>query len=43
MKQIGDVIHEIIEYYAGDVRRINHFLKVYAYANTIGELEELDK
>ncbi|SHK22700.1 HD domain-containing protein [Anaerocolumna jejuensis DSM 15929] len=43
MKQIGDVINEMIEYYSGDVRRINHFLKVYSYAKTIGELEGLDK
>lgn len=43
MKQIGEVIHEMIEYYAGDTKRISHFLKVYAYAKTIAELEELDK
>lgn len=29
-------------YFDGDVRRINHFLKVYAYAKAIGELEGLD-
>lgn len=43
MRQIGNVINSMIEYYSGDVRRINHFLKVYAYAKTIGELEGLDK
>lgn len=43
MKQIGDVINAMIEYYSGDVRRISHFLKVYAYAKTIGELEGLDR
>lgn len=42
MRQIGDVIHAMIEYYSGDVRRISHLLKVYAYAKTIGELEGLD-
>ncbi len=25
-------------YYAGDVKRINHFIKVYGFAKTIGEM-----
>ena len=33
----------MIAYYAGDVRRINHFLKVYSFAKTIGEMEGLDE
>lgn len=33
----------MIAYYAGDVRRINHFLKVYGFAKTIGEMEGLDE
>lgn len=43
MKYIGIVIDAMIGYYAGDVRRINHFLKVYGFAKTIGELENLDE
>lgn len=43
MKNIGIVIDAMIGYYAGDVRRINHFLKVYGFAKTIGELENLDE
>ena len=43
MKSTGIVTKAMIEYFAGDVRRINHFLKVYAFAKTIGELEELDE
>lgn len=35
----GKLIHSMIEYYAGDARRIQHFLKVYSYAKAIGELE----
>lgn len=31
----------MIGYYAGDVRRINHFLKVYGFARSIGEKEGL--
>jgi len=33
----------MIAYYAGDVRRISHFLKVYGFAKAIGEMEGLDK
>jgi hypothetical protein len=32
----------MIEYLGGDARLVNHFLKVYAYAKAIGELEKLD-
>ena len=31
----------MVDYYAGDVKRINHFLKVHAFAKAIGELENL--
>lgn len=37
----GDVIAAMIEYYQGDARRINHFLKVFAFAKSIGECEGL--
>lgn len=36
------IINEIIKYYAGDVKRINHFMKVYSFAKTIGEIEHID-
>ena len=39
MKYISSVINSMIEYYAGDAARIQHFLKVYAFAKTIGEME----
>ncbi len=42
MGLIGHVTTEMIAYYAGDVRRINHFLKVYGFARGIGEEENLD-
>lgn len=37
------LITKMIEYYQGDPKRIQHFLKVYAYAKTIGEQEGLDE
>lgn len=43
MKQVGDVIRAMIEYYAGDIKRINHFLKVYGFAKAIGENEMLSE
>ena len=33
----------MIDYYQGDPKRIQHFLKVHAYAKLIGEQEGLDK
>lgn len=39
MKKIGSVIDAMINYYAGDVPRINHFLKVYGFTKAIGEME----
>jgi HD superfamily phosphodiesterase len=43
MTNIGQVANAMITYYAGDVRRINHFLKVHGFAKTIGELEGLNE
>ena len=40
---INMIMQKAIEYDKGDARRINHFMKVYAYAKQIGELEGLDK
>ena len=37
------LIDEMIKYYASDVKRINHFMKVYSFAKTIGEMEKVDR
>lgn len=42
MRQIQDVLLQMINYYAGDPRRIQHFIKVHAFAKLIGEQEQLD-
>lgn len=34
---------EMIKYYNGDKKRINHFIKVHGYAKAIGEAEQLDE
>lgn len=38
----GRIINEMINYFKGDVRRINHALKVYSFAQSIGGLEKLN-
>lgn len=43
MDSIGSILNAMIMYYAGDTRRINHFLKVYGFAKAIGEMEGLDE
>jgi hypothetical protein len=43
MDSIVHVISEMVSYFAGDARRINHFLKVYGFAKTIGEMEWLSE
>lgn len=40
---VSKVMEEMVTYFEGDVRRINHALKVYGFSKTIGELENLDK
>ena len=40
---VSIIIREMMRYYAGDIKRINHFLKVYSFAKTIGEIEQLDE
>lgn len=35
------LIHEMADYYTGDPKRIQHFIKVYTFAKTIGEMEQL--
>lgn len=42
MNNIGQIASAMISYYAGDPRRVNHFLKVYGFAKTIGEMENID-
>ena len=37
------LIKEMIEYYKNDVKRINHFLKVFSFAQIIGKLEQIDE
>ncbi|MGI6298513.1 MAG: HD domain-containing protein [Saccharofermentanales bacterium] len=39
---ISEIIVKMINYADGNRHDINHFLKVYAYAKTIGECEKLD-
>ncbi len=38
----GLIIKKAIDYFGNDTKRINHFMKVYSFAKTIGELEGLD-
>lgn len=42
MDDIIKVLDSMILYDTGDVRRINHFLKVYGFAKAIGAMEGLD-
>lgn len=37
----SSVIKKLIHYFAGDIKRINHALKVYAFAKSIAELEDV--
>lgn len=43
MNPVARVQRAMIAYFAGDVRRINHFLKVYGFAKAIGALEGLEE
>lgn len=36
-KQDRKLIEKMMEYYAGDPKRVQHFLKVYEFAKLIGE------
>ena len=42
-RPLGAVMKSMINYFAGDIKRINHFLKVYGLAKSIGEIEGLDE
>ncbi len=39
---ITNLIIKTTEFFAGDPRRIQHFMKVYSYASLIGKMEQLD-
>jgi len=39
---VSEIATRMIKYSKGNLHDINHFLKVYAYAKTIGECEKLD-
>ena len=43
LSQVARVINEMIMFDSGDIKRINHFIKVYGYASTIARLEEVDE
>ena len=40
---VAELIKKMVVYSEGNLHDIAHFLKVYAYAKTIGECEHLDK
>lgn len=41
-KLVSIVKEKMIEYYAGDSRRVHHFLKVHSFAKMIAEIENMD-
>lgn len=41
--KVEEIIKKMIEYSDGNLHDINHFLKVYSYARTIGACENLDE
>ena len=42
MKNLDTLITEMIDYYSGDPKRIQHFIKVHSFAGLIGRIEKLD-
>lgn len=42
MQSISELVGRMIDFYNGNLHDINHFIKVWTYAKTIGELEHLD-
>lgn len=40
---ISEIMKKMIAYSEGSLRDINHFVKVWTFAKTIGELENIDK
>lgn len=43
MSENNMLFTEMISYYSGDAKRIQHFVKVHSFAKLIGEMEKLDK
>lgn len=43
MISVSQVVEKMIAYSNGNLHDINHFMKVWGYSKTIGELEALDK
>lgn len=43
MQRTETLIKEMMTFYSGDPKRIQHFIKVHSFAKTIGLLEKLDK
>lgn len=41
--RISEIMRKMIAYSEGNLHDINHFIKVWTYAKTIGELEKLDE
>lgn len=39
---VSEAIEKMIAFYKGSIHDIDHFIKVWSYAKTIGELEGLD-
>lgn len=42
MNSVQNVMCEMIGYYAGDPKRIQHFIKVYQFSKLIAEMEQTD-
>ena len=39
---IAEITTKMVDFYHGNLHDINHFMKVWAYAKTIGDCERLD-
>jgi HD superfamily phosphodiesterase len=42
-QKLNDLYANMIEYFAGDAKRVQHFVKVHSFAKLIGQNENLDK
>ena len=42
MSDVQNIMMDMITYYAGDPKRIQHFIKVYHFTKMIGEMENVD-
>lgn len=42
MNKYNELINTMMDYYSGDPKRIQHFLKVYTFSKLIGEMESID-